>query len=130
MKATGAGAISKLLEDKGETMGITITEKAAAEASRALEETSQAIDGHVLRVGVSGGGCGGFQYRLAWDDKVDETADDVSTQHGVRIAVDRKSMLYLDGVVIDWHDGLEQRGFRFDNPNAQQSCGCGTSFSC
>ncbi len=111
-------------------MGITITEKAAVEASRALEEMSQPVEEHVLRVGVSGGGCGGFQYRLAWDDKTDEADDEISTQHGVRIAVDRKSLLYLDGVTIDWHDGLEQRGFRFDNPNAQQSCGCGTSFSC
>ncbi len=111
-------------------MSITITEKAAAEMSRALEEKSLSVDGHVLRIGVAGGGCGGFQYKLAFDDKVDEAQDDVSTQHGLRVAVDRKSLLFLDGTTIDWYDGLEKRGFTFSNPNAEQSCGCGTSFSC
>ena len=111
-------------------MGIMITEKAAAEMSRALEEKSLSVDEHVLRIGVAGGDCGGFQYRLAFDDKVAESADDVSTQHGLRVAVDRKSLLFLDGTTIDWYDGLEKRGFTFTNPNAEQSCGCGTSFSC
>ena len=111
-------------------MSITITEKAAAEMSRALKEKSLSVDGHVLRVGVAGGGCSGFEYKLAFDDKVDEAQDEVSTQHGLPLAVDRKSLLFLDGTTIDWYDGLEKRGFTFTNPNAEQSCGCGTSFSC
>ena len=110
-------------------MGIVITEKAAAEMSRALEEKSLSVESIAEGTKAFKGG-GTEVYRLAFDDKVDETADDISTQHGLRVAVDRKSLLYLDGTTIDWYDGLEKRGFTFTNPNAEQSCGCGTSFSC
>ena len=109
-------------------MGLTVTEKAAGEIRRVISEKSMP-DTTVLRVGISAGGCSGFSYKLGFDEKVDETQDLVSEQHGIRVAVDKKSALYLDGTTIDFYEGLEKRGFTFDNPNATKSCGCGSSFS-
>jgi iron-sulfur cluster assembly protein len=83
----------------------------------------------VLRVGVAGGGCSGFQYSLGFDETTDAAKDDVSDQHGLTVAVDKKSALFLDGTTVDFYEGLEKRGFTFDNPNAVKSCGCGSSFS-
>jgi iron-sulfur cluster assembly protein len=109
-------------------MSVTITEKAAKEIQRVLSEQKMP-EATVLRVGVSGGGCSGFQYNLGFDEKTDAAKDHVSTQHGLAIAVDKKSYLFLDGTTVDFYDGLEKRGFTFDNPNAVKSCGCGQSFS-
>jgi iron-sulfur cluster assembly accessory protein len=109
-------------------MAIMITEKAAGEIRRVLTEQKMP-DGTCLRVGVAGGGCSGFQYSLGFDNQTDEVKDHVSEQHGVRVAVDKKSALYLDGTMIDFYEGLEKRGFTFENPNAVKSCGCGSSFS-
>ena len=75
-------------------------------------------------------GCSGFSYSLGFDDKTDDVIDHVSEQHGLQVAVDKKSHLLLDGTTVDFHDGLEKRGFTFENPNATKSCGCGSSFSC
>ena len=82
-----------------------------------------------LRVGVKGGGCSGFEYQLEFDNTVNEDADLLVEMHGVRVAVDKKSALFLDGTEIDFHEGLDKRGFVFNNPNATKSCGCGSSFS-
>lgn len=109
-------------------MSITITENAAGEIKRVISE-QQMSDETVLRIGVAGGGCSGFQYRLGFDEKTDETVDHVAEQHGIRVAVDKKSALFLDGTTVDFYQGLEKRGFTFDNPNAVKSCGCGSSFS-
>jgi len=109
-------------------MSVTITEKAAKEIQRVLSEQKMP-ETTVLRVGVSGGGCSGFQYNLGFDEKTDAAKDHVSNQHGLAIAVDKKSYLFLDGTTVDFYDGLEKRGFTFDNPNAVKSCGCGQSFS-
>ena len=109
-------------------MAVTITEKAAGEIKRDMSEQKLG-EAMVLRIGVAGGGCSGFQYALGFDDKTDETKDQVAEQHGVRVAVDKKSALYLDGTTIDFYEGLEKRGFTFENPNAVKSCGCGSSFS-
>ncbi len=109
-------------------MSVVITEKAAAEMQRVISEQSMP-EGTVLRVGVAGGGCSGFQYSLGFDNKSDKTVDHVSEQHGLTVAVDKKSALFLDGTKVDFFDGLEKRGFTFDNPNAVKSCGCGSSFS-
>ncbi len=76
-----------------------------------------------------GGGCSGFQYSLGFDNATDEVKDEVMDQHGIKVAVDKRSMLYLDGATVDFHDGLDKRGFTFVNPNAVKSCGCGSSFS-
>ncbi|MCA8982626.1 MAG: iron-sulfur cluster assembly accessory protein [Planctomycetaceae bacterium] len=108
-------------------MALTVTEKAANEIKRVLSEQDKP-ETTVLRVGVRAGGCSGFQYNLALDDQCDTATDEVSEQHGVKVAVDKKSMLYLDGTVIDYYDGLEKRGFSFENPNVVKSCGCGSSF--
>lgn len=109
-------------------MSVTITEKAAKEIQRVMSEQKMP-ESTYLRVGVAGGGCSGFQYSLGFDDKSDAAKDELSEQHGIRLAVDRKSELFLDGTVLDFYDGLEKRGFTFNNPNAVKSCGCGSSFS-
>ena len=109
-------------------MGIKITETAAKEIKRVISEQKMP-EGTVLRVGVVGGGCSGFQYSLGFDSKSDAAKDLVTDQHGVAVAVDKKSDLFLDGTTVDFYEGLERRGFTFDNPNAVKSCGCGSSFS-
>jgi iron-sulfur cluster assembly protein len=109
-------------------MSISITEKAAKEVQRVMSEQKMP-ETTILRIGVVGGGCSGFQYSLGFDDKTDALKDEMSEQHGVRLAVDKKSELFLDGTVLDFYDGLEKRGFTFNNPNAVKSCGCGSSFS-
>ncbi len=108
-------------------MAVIVTEKAASEIKRVLVDQENASE-KVLRIGVKAGGCSGFQYNLALDDNADAEKDDISEQHGVRVAVDKKSMLYLDGTTVDYYDGLDKRGFSFENPNVVKSCGCGSSF--
>ncbi len=106
---------------------ITITERAVKEVSRIIDEQSLG-DATVLRVGVKGGGCSGFSYTLGFDDKVSDV-DQVFEMSGVRMAVDPKSFLYLSGTELDFEESLMGRGFKFGNPNASKSCGCGESFS-
>ena len=108
-------------------MAITLTERAALEVKRIIEDQKLG-ESALLRVGVAGGGCSGFMYKLAFDKEYNETNDSRYDQHGVPIVVDKKSALYLDGTTVDFYDGLEKRGFTFDNPNAVKSCGCGSSF--
>ena len=108
-------------------MAINLTERAAKEVKKVLEEQKQSKE-TMLRVRVVGGGCSGFSYDLKFDDQYDEKLDSKSTQHDVTVVVDRKSDLYLDGTTVDYYEGLEKRGFTFENPNAVKSCGCGSSF--
>jgi iron-sulfur cluster assembly protein len=108
-------------------MSVVLTERAAAEVKRIMEH-QQLTEGQVLRVGVTGGGCSGFNYALGFDDKFDEKADSKFDCHGVPVVVDRKSALYLEGTTVDFYEGIERRGFTFENPNAVKSCGCGSSF--
>jgi iron-sulfur cluster assembly protein len=107
---------------------VTITEKAAGEMHRVVSDKKLPAS-IVLRIGVAGGGCSGFSYSLGFDDKYDEMNDVVSEQHGLRVAVDRKSAMFLEGTTIDFRDEIDRRGFEFHNPNAKKSCGCGSSFS-
>ena len=107
---------------------VILTEKAVGEMNRVLTEKNLP-ESTVLRIGVAGGGCSGFSYSLGFDDKCDEMNDVVTDQHGLRVAVDRKSAMFLEGTVIDFYDGIERRGFTFENPNSKKSCGCGSSFS-
>lgn len=109
-------------------MAVALTEKAAKEVKRIIEEQKFEED-MVLRVGVAGGGCSGFQYSLGFDKAFDDKADNKYDYHGVTVVVDKKSSLYLDGTTVDFYEGLEKRGFTFENPNAVKSCGCGSSFS-
>ena len=108
-------------------MGVMLTEKAAAEVKRILQD-NQMEEGTVLRVGVTGGGCSGFSYALGFDKGYDENVDTRYDCHGVAMVVDKKSALFLDGTTVDFYDGIEKRGFTFENPNAVKSCGCGSSF--
>ncbi len=109
-------------------MAVTVTEKAATEIKRVIEGQNMP-ESTCLRIGVAGGGCSGFQYSLGFDEKTDAAKDHISDQHGISVAVDKKSFLYLDGTTVDFHEGLDKRGFTFNNPNAVKSCGCGSSFS-
>jgi iron-sulfur cluster assembly protein len=108
-------------------MAITLTERAAEEIKRVFGE-HELPDGACLRLAIKGGGCSGFSYIL---DVAGEPAaeDEVFETHGVRIACDPKSYLYLNGTEVDFNDELMKRGFVFNNPNAKNSCGCGASFS-
>ena len=81
-----------------------------------------------VRVGVKSGGCSGLSYELNFDNKKDD-ADKVFEDNNVRIIVDKKSFLYLVGTVLEYSGGLNGKGFVFNNPNAQRTCGCGESFS-
>jgi len=112
-------------------MPITVTELAMNEVKRVMEEQKMAPEEHVLRVGVVGGGCSGFSYSMGFEKKGegDSLNDSVYNFHGVETKVDRKSELYLEGATVDFHAGLDRRGFVFNNPNATKSCGCGSSFS-
>lgn len=109
-------------------MSVNVTEKAAKEVQRFMSEGE--YDGSpYLRISVSGGGCSGFNYGLNIATDYDESNDNKTGQHGIDVIVDKKSDLFLDGTTVDYHDGIEQRGFQFNNPNAAKTCGCGNSFS-
>jgi iron-sulfur cluster assembly protein len=108
-------------------MAITLTERAASEVKRVLEDQKLEAD-TMLRVSVAGGGCSGFQYNLGFDKAYDGKVDSKYEMHGLTVVVDKKSALYLDGTILDFYDGLEKRGFTFENPNATKTCGCGSSF--
>ncbi len=84
-------------------------------------------DEYGLRVGVKGGGCSGFTYVLGFDEKKEQ--DEVYNVGGITVFMNKAHALYLLGIEIDWVDGLNNRGFQFNNPNASDTCGCGTSFS-
>ncbi len=105
---------------------ITITPK-AAEQVRKLRIENKIPDEHGLRLGVKGGGCSGLSYVLAFDEKPKET-DKVLEVHGVTVFIDPKSLFYLSGTVLDFSDGLNGKGFVFNNPQASKTCGCGQSF--
>lgn len=109
-------------------MAVQLTERAATELKRYMAEQQLPPD-VLLRIGVAGGGCSGFEYKLGFDENVNEEMDAVRELHGIRVVVDRKSSLLLDGTELDFHESLEKRGFVFNNPNAVKSCGCGSSFS-
>ena len=106
---------------------IGITEAAVKEVRRIIDE-QQLPDATALRVGVKGGGCSGFSYTLGFDDQVAET-DQIFEANGVRLVCDPKSFLYLNGTDVDFEESLMGRGFKFGNPNASKTCGCGESFS-
>ncbi len=109
-------------------MSVALTERAAKEIKKIIEDQKMSAES-MLRIGVAGGGCSGFSYALGFDDKFDAKADSKRDCFGVTVVVDKKSDLYLDGTTVDFYEDLAKRGFTFDNPNAQKSCGCGNSFS-
>src|SRR3989338_7370251 len=106
---------------------ITLTPAATEEVKRLMQKESKPNVG--LRVSLKGGGCSGMTYVLAIDEATPKQYDEVFEQDGVKVLVDAKSHLYLNGMTVDYKSGLVGGGFEFNNPNAKQSCGCGTSFS-
>ncbi|MBA2114011.1 HesB/IscA family protein [Bremerella alba] len=108
-------------------MAVVITEKAAGEVKRILEDQKYE-DGTKLRIGITAGGCSGFSYSLTLENEFNEEKDSKYDFHGVEVVVDKKHALYLDGTTVDFYDGIDRRGFAFNNPNATRSCGCGSSF--
>lgn len=108
---------------------IAITEDAARHAVRMMKDNDIDPSGtHGLRVGVKAGGCSGLNYILDIVESPQEN-DRVFNQFGVKLYCDPKSYLYLNGTQIDYEDSMMESGFRFSNPNAKRSCGCGTSFA-
>ncbi|MCB0834397.1 MAG: iron-sulfur cluster insertion protein ErpA [Bacteroidetes bacterium] len=106
---------------------VTLTPRAIEEVKSIIKEQS-IPENYVLRIGVQGGGCSGFQYSLAFDETTNENDTQLEVD-GIKVAVDYKSMLYMKGITLDFQDGLNGRGFVFNNPNATRTCGCGSSFS-
>lgn len=106
---------------------IILTEKAIMEIRR-LKAENKLPDTHGLRVGVKGGGCSGFSYVLGFDSET-RKGDKVMERDGILIYVDPKSLFYLGGTELDFSDGLNGKGFVFNNPKATKTCGCGSSFS-
>jgi len=103
---------------------ITLTPEAIAKVKSILAEQKEESG---VRIAVVGGGCSGFQYQMTLDKEPRED-DEVMDMEGLRVFVDTKSLLYLNGTKVDYVDGLNGSGFKFDNPNAKASCGCGESF--
>ncbi len=107
---------------------IQITDKAKNKIMNFRRENGY-TDQHHLRVSVRGGGCSGLMYDLSYDAEIKDAQDKVFEDKGIKILVDKKSMLYLLGTTLDFSDGLNGKGFQFINPNATRTCGCGESFS-
>lgn len=105
---------------------VSVTDAAAEKIKSML--ASQGHPEYGLRMGVMGGGCSGFQYRLAFETAAGDM-DQIIESNGIKIFIDPKSCLYLSGVKLDYIDGLMGAGFKIDNPNARSTCGCGESFS-
>ncbi len=105
---------------------LNITEKAAAHVKEIARAEGKEVGG--LRVAVKGGGCSGLSYKLSIEDK-EQPGDKIIEQHGLKVYVDPKSLIYIYGTTLDFSDGLNGKGFTFVNPNAKSTCGCGNSFS-
>ena len=107
---------------------VTLEPKALEHVIELMKEGGLTPDTHNLRVGIKGGGCSGLSYDLSFDN-TQESTDTLAEDKGVKILIDRKSLLYLIGTELDFSDGLNGKGFQFVNPNASRTCGCGESFS-
>jgi iron-sulfur cluster assembly protein len=112
--------------EREETVLVTLTEGAAAKISKLMAE-EPAGEAVVLRVAIQGGGCSGFEYALGFDRGA-QAGDHELEFHGVRVVVDPFSAPYLQGSTIDFLEGLQESGFKIDNPNVVSACGCGSSF--
>ena len=108
-------------------MAITLTEKAKDKVKEILLDQPESFAG--LRIQVVGGGCSGFQYRMGFDKNFNDQNDSLFEFDGLRVFIDKSSLLYMDGAEVDYIEGLHGAGFKFNNPNVSGSCGCGSSFS-
>lgn len=107
---------------------IKVSETAKIKLAELMKEDGFDVSAHFVRVGVKSGGCSGLSYELKFD-KENADNDKVFEDNDVRILVDKKSFLYLVGTTLEYSGGLNGKGFVFNNPNAQRTCGCGESFS-
>ncbi|TAH07104.1 MAG: iron-sulfur cluster assembly accessory protein [Sphingobacteriia bacterium] len=108
---------------------IYVSDKAKIKVHQLMEEAGVVgNDAYFLRVGVVGGGCSGLSYKLDFDNEV-KPMDQVFEDNGIKVVTDLKSFLYLVNTQLNFSDGLNGKGFYFDNPNASRSCGCGESFA-
>ena len=114
------------MSDTTTILPVSLTDGAVSQLKR-IKAEQNIPDDHVLRVGVKGGGCSGFSYILGFDLPTEQ--DDTFEINGIQVAMQKAHAIYLLGMEIDWVDGLNNRGFTFNNPNAKSTCGCGTSFS-
>jgi len=112
--------------EQSESTVVTLTERAASKVGVLMAE-EPAGEAEVLRIAIQGGGCSGFEYALGFDRGA-QSGDLELEFHGVRVVVDPFSAPYLQGSTIDFLEGLQESGFKIDNPNAVGSCGCGHSF--
>lgn len=115
-----------LTETPAPAAPIRLSARAASEIDKIMK-TKDIPEGYGLRVGVRGGGCSGMSYVLGFDKKREH--DLTFEIDGITVYMDRRHGLYLMGTIVDYHDGLSARGFTFENPNATQTCGCGSSFA-
>jgi iron-sulfur cluster assembly protein len=105
---------------------ISITDKGAEKVREFLEAQQADVALAGLRVGVRGGGCSGFQYQLAFDEQRD--SDLVFEDQGLKLLVDKESLQFVSGSIIDYQESLQGAGFKVENPNVVAACGCGSSF--
>ena len=111
---------------------ISLTDKAVSEIKRLQTQQTVAVEANPeknLRVQVIGGGCSGMSYKLGFEDGTPTATDKVFERDGVKLIIDSKSFIFLTGTELDFSDGLNGKGFVFNNPNAKRTCGCGSSFS-
>ena len=108
---------------------VTISENALKHLLELMDSEGISVDTHYLRVGVKGGGCSGLSYVMDFEDTPTEMDEIVEVDGGLRVIVDKKSVLYLFGTELKYSDGLNGKGFYWENPNASRTCGCGESFA-
>ena len=113
-------------DDKRNIEGITLTDKAADKVKSSLKLENK--EGYYLRMSVKGGGCSGMTYKMTFDNKKEEF-DKIFESCGIKILCDLQSWLYLKGTNVEYSDDMLNGGFKITNPNAERTCGCGTSFS-
>ena len=106
---------------------IRVTIKAVEQINK-IKEENNIPQNYAIRIGIKGGGCSGLMYNLDFDNHLKED-DKVFEDKGVKVVVDKKSMLYLIGTTLEYEGGLNGKGFSFNNPNASRTCGCGESFA-
>lgn len=106
---------------------LRVTDKAGKRVKELMQESGYGND-YFLRVSVVGGGCSGLSYKLDFDNQ-QKPADQIFEDNGVKVVTDLKSLLYLVNTVLDFSEGLNGKGFFFNNPNASRTCGCGESFA-
>ena len=108
---------------------VTISEKALNHVINLMMEGGMSPETHNLRVGVKGGGCSGLSYTMDFDDTITNMDEVVEADGGLKVVIDKKSVLYLFGTQLTYSDGLNGKGFAWENPNASRTCGCGESFA-